>query len=491
MSAGAVSVLFGSLSGLTATDNQLWEQDDLVGSDGTEPYDSFGSPLAAGDFNGDGAVDLAVGVPREDIGSADSGGAVHVIYGVHGQGLAAPGNQLWHQGSPGIQGALEPFDRFGESVCTGDFNGDGFDDLAVGAPFENIGTSAANQGAINILYGGITGLSATGNQLFYEGYGGLSGIPEQDDYFGASLVSGDFDGDGYDDLGFSIPWKDIGPIANAGEVRTIYGSPVGLVGSTEQRWIQGFDGLQNSAEDSDHFGTDLASGDFDGDGRDDLAIGASQEDSGAIANVGVVQIVYGSSAGLTSSGNHIWWNPDGAVDADFYGSALTTGDFNLDGYDELAIGIFEDDVGSELAAGTVEILYGSPVGLSRRPGFDDLWHQDRSGIEGAAEPGDRFGFTLAAGDFDGDGFTDLVVGVPFEDIDAEADAGAVNVLYGSEDGISVTGNHILYQGYFGLQGSPDGNDQFGHALAAIPPSPLLFRDSFEGGDTGRWSDTSP
>ncbi len=143
----------------------------------------------------------------------------------------------------------------------------------------------------------------------------------------------------------------------------------------------------------------------------------------------------------------------GAVDADRYGSALTTGDFNSDVRDELAVGIPDDTVGSASGAGTLEVLYGSPVGLGRRSGFDDLWHQDRSDVAGAAEPGDKFGTTLAAGDFDGDGFADLAVGSPYEDI-AETNAGAVNVLYGSEDGITATDNHILYQGYLVCRALP-------------------------------------
>src|SRR3990170_3653759 len=85
--------------------------------------------LAAGDFDGDGHDDLAIGSPFEDVSGESNAGAVNVLYG-RSNGLATGGDQLWHQGSPGIPGALERDDRFGWSLAVGNFNGDGYDDLA-------------------------------------------------------------------------------------------------------------------------------------------------------------------------------------------------------------------------------------------------------------------------------------------------------------------------------------------------------------------------
>jgi hypothetical protein len=164
-SAGAVNILYGWSNGISASGDQIWDQDDLVAADGSEADDYFGYRLAAGDFNGDGAADLAVGVPGEDIGTAADGGAVHVLYGTPGGGLAATDNQLWHQGSSGIQGAVESGDRFGASLAVGDFNGDGRDDVAVGAPDEDI-EPEARAGAVNVLCGTASGLSATGDQIW-------------------------------------------------------------------------------------------------------------------------------------------------------------------------------------------------------------------------------------------------------------------------------------------------------------------------------------
>ena len=137
------------------------------------------------DFNGDGFADLAVGVPFEDQ-AATNDGAVNVIYGGLG-GLSAAGNEVWSQGSEGITGTPEAGDLFGYSLAAADFNGDGFTDLAVGVPFED--QAATNDGAVNVIYGGLGGLSAAGNEVWSQGGEGITGTPEAGDQFGYSLAA--------------------------------------------------------------------------------------------------------------------------------------------------------------------------------------------------------------------------------------------------------------------------------------------------------------
>jgi hypothetical protein len=155
-------VLYGSARGLTAAGDQLWSQDgeanrgDIIGS--PEGGDLFGEALASGDFNGDGADDLAVGVPFEDLGGTADAGFVNVLYGRRFFGLDAPGNQSFDQDSAGLTStAAETDDRFGQTLAVGDFNGDGRDDLAVGVPLEDIG-STSDAGIVQILYGSEGGI---------------------------------------------------------------------------------------------------------------------------------------------------------------------------------------------------------------------------------------------------------------------------------------------------------------------------------------------
>jgi hypothetical protein len=111
-----VYVLSGSAGGLVAAGGQNWSQGSPGVPGAAEPGDLFGSALFAGDFNGDGFDDLAVGVPGEDVGGATDAGAVNLLFGSAG-GLAAAGAQIWSQASPGVPGAAEMFDQFGSVLA--------------------------------------------------------------------------------------------------------------------------------------------------------------------------------------------------------------------------------------------------------------------------------------------------------------------------------------------------------------------------------------
>ncbi|HET9558497.1 MAG TPA: integrin alpha, partial [Actinomycetota bacterium] len=128
------------------------------------------------DFDNDGFADLAVGVPREGVGTADLAGAVNILDG-SANGLTGTGSQLLVQGGGGIPDTAEPFDFFGNTLAAGDFNNDGFIDLAIGVPGEDLAT-ITDAGAVTVLYGSASGLSATGSQFFSQDTPGVLGAAE-------------------------------------------------------------------------------------------------------------------------------------------------------------------------------------------------------------------------------------------------------------------------------------------------------------------------
>ena len=430
-----------------------------------------------GDFNGDGADDLAVGAPNETVGIKTSAGGVHVIYGSNGVGLTSTGNQFWTQHMAGMNELSEPFDHFGSVLGAGDFNGDGFDDLAIGVPLED--RTSVDGGLVQVMYGSIDGLTTAGIQLLTGG----SGTNSQ---FGAALAIGDFDFDGLDDLAIGIPYSSSHPdhvpgVPSAGAVQVSFGSlGAGLAINRGQRWDQDRPGILDFAESGDQFGFSLAAGDFDGDGRDDLAIGVPGESIGAAGSAeGAVNVLYSSTGfALTRTGNQFWHqNTSGVLDVaetgDRFGTSLTAGDFNGDLYDDLAIGVPMEDIGAALDAGAVNVLYGGAGRLSSTG--NQFWNQNSSGILDVAESntdgsdpafGDYFGASLQAGDFNRDDKDDLVIGVPGESFAGGLfAAGAVNAIYGSLGGLSSAGNQFWHQNSSGILDELGSRDYFGFAVA--------------------------
>jgi hypothetical protein len=464
--AGAVNILAGSPTGLSGAGSQQFVQGSGGVPDAAEPSDLFGSALAAGDFNNDGFVDLAIGVPGEDIGTIADAGAVNVVYGSAG-GLSASGGQFFSQDSAGVLGAAETEDGFGSALGVGDFDNDGFADLAIGVPSE--GSRVASQaGAVNVLYGSAGGLTASGNQQFLQGVGGVLGTAEVGDEFGFVLASGDFNNDGFADLAIGAPFEDVGSVFDAGAINVLYGSAADLSVTGDQVFFQGGGGIAGVAEPSDFFGATLAGGDFNNDSADDLAIGAPFEDVGSALDAGAINVLYGSAAKLNATGNQQFFQGGGGVigvaeDGDNFGFALGVGDFNNNGFDDLAVGAISEDIGAIQDAGAVNVLYGSTARLTATG--NQQFFQGSGGLVGTVEEGDFVGAALATGDYNNDTFADLAVGVPFEDIGSILDAGAVDTLNGSTGTLTTTGAQQFFQGSGGVPGTAEEGDTFGSSLA--------------------------
>jgi len=433
---------------------------DTAAAERTDP-----PPAVRSDFDGDGFSDLAVGASGEDVGGIENAGAVTVISGsASGLGGAMT---TWTQNTPGVLGSAATGDWFGIALTTGDFNGDGFADLAVGALFDDP-EGIHDAGAVNVLYGSDGGLTAGGSEYWHQDSPGVVEAAEENDRFGARLASGDFNGDGFDDLAASAYSETVGTVPEAGLVIVLRGTADGLTGTGSQLLHQDRPGVPGTADRLDNFGHSLAAGNL-GKGRfEDLAVGvwkdrvATPDDA-----AGAVNVFYGSANGLATTGSQ-WWNQDtpGMLDQpespDRFGYSVAIGNFGGSGQADLAAGVPFEKVGSIQDAGAVSVIYGSPDGLTSSG--NQLWHQASPDVIGTAEPFDDFGFVVAAGNLGATRHADLVVGVPREDAGADQ-AGVVHVLYGSPTGVTAEGNQLWYQGTEGVAGGPEEMDWFGNALA--------------------------
>jgi FG-GAP repeat len=464
--AGAVSVIYGSATGLTSTGNQLWSQDSTDVLDAPQKEDEFGFAVAPGDFNGDGFADLAIGVPYEDTNHEDSG-AVNVLYGTPA-GLSAAGNQFWTRDSDGIIGEERQDAEFGRALATGDFNRDGFADLAVGIPSHDVDNKIVDAGSVAIIYGSASGLTPEGNQALSQDSDGIRNSAEAGDQFGFALATGNFDHDGFIDLAVGAPGEDAlsGP-RDAGAVNVIFGSGAGLTGEGDEYWTQDSDGVKGQREAGDLFGYALASGDLDGDGFEDLAVGVPFEDLGTALDAGYVNVLYGSAGGLTSTGDQGWsQDSDGISSAsetgDEFGFDLAAGNLTSDRFADLTIGSpGEDDSEGREDTGAAHVLFGGGSGLTSEG--SQFWTQDIAGVEDQNEAGDRFGFSAMSANFGAGAEDDLALGVAFEDLPGGIDGGGVSVFYGSATGPSADTDQFWTQDSSAIQDTVEPGDQLGRA----------------------------
>jgi hypothetical protein len=408
--AGAIQVIYGSPAGLSVTGIREWSRGDAGVTGSPAANAGFGAALAAGDFDGDGYADLAVGVPYAEVNGDAEAGAVHVLYG-RSTGLSGLGDEVITQDTAGfVQSPAEPNDRFGFSLAAGDFNGDGADDLAVGTPFEDNGVGYEDAGSVQVFYGksgntaansGLLLLGAVVNpQHWRSDSPNVEGAMEAGDRFGFSVAAADYNGDGYDDLAVGIPLETHGEGAGAilygGAINVINGGATGLAATAAwpaRIWHQDSTGMSDQVEASEFFGLSLAGADFNNDGYADLAIGVPGNRVLGVA-IGTVHIMYGTNIGVTQANDDLIYDPGNPAASDLFGWTVSAGDFNGDGFADLVVGARSDEpVGLGLNdTGSVFVFYSDSSGVSQTE--NQNWYPGNNGMRGTPQADDHFGIAL-------------------------------------------------------------------------------------------------
>ncbi|MBE1877672.1 FG-GAP-like repeat-containing protein [Myceligenerans pegani] len=379
----------------------------------------FGAALSCGDFDHDGVADLAVGAPQ-----ARPGGRVYIYWGDTQRPLRS---YVWFsQNNSHVPGTASSGEWFGFSLAAGDFNADGRDDLAVGIPRDSDPEKQA--GSVAVVYGSAAGWlnGPLGPVSLLTGGYKENPLENSHQLFGWSLAAAPLVAGGGDDLavgapatsvpgdGFNCTWE---CILYAGRVY-VFRSQVDSLLSYQM--LEASDFAAPAGQQFARFGTSLAAGDFDGSGGSaGLAIGAPDHDVPGASYAGLVYVARGSGAGPVPEYDGVLEQSDagGAVETgDRFGTALAAGDLDVDGIDDLAVGVPGEDVkvGSSDAvdAGAVFVVYGSSSSSSYWQSHRVLV-QGTYGLAGSPETHDYFGGALAVLPLLA--YDDLVIGAPGEE----------------------------------------------------------------------------
>lgn len=349
-----------------------------------------------------------------------------------------------------------------------DFNGDGFEDLVVAVPSEDLG-GKMNAGAVKIVYGRANGTMPSTAKVDYlhqakSGVSGihLKGVVEAYDHFGSAVAVGDFNHDNYDDLAIGTATEDVGSTTDAGLVNIVYGSANGLVARNNH--MLNFQKFENGIHmrKGSQFGTALAVGDYNGDNIEDLAVSylptSTEYGSGNINRGGGVIVFFGNTSmglingevALTTTRIRGAFN----VTKDAFGKTLASGDLNDDGYDELIVGN-PYYIGGGVSSGSINIAWGAADWRNNLPELIQV-------LPDTNDQHGRFGAALAVGNFDHDSHAELAVGMPDSGLGGKSMSGAVIVLDLLNNGQFT--QESFYQSKSFIPGSSEKGERFGGSL---------------------------
>jgi len=408
-----------TLNGVAATDNAGY------------------SVSGAGDINADGVSDIVIGARYVDANGVDSG-ASYVVFGT-----TATFNPVIELANlDGINGFVinggAPEDRFGNSVsAAGDVNGDGIDDLVVGAPRAE--TEGKNQlGAVYVIFGKNTSFSPVFDVSGLDGNNGfvLHGINSIDQAGYSVSEAGDVNGDGFDDIIIGAFLADPHG-SQSGEAYIVFGAGAGFPSSFDLADLDGSNGVViNGIAESDRAGHSVGgAGDVNGDGFDDVIIGAYLADSMGLVDSGESYVVFGKGSPfdavveLSSLDGSNGFVLNGAKASDYAGRSVGAGDVNGDGFGDILIGAYRADPNGQ-KSGESYIVFGKAGTFNAAIPLSSLDGNNGFVIEGvnADDLSGRWG--NGAGDVNGDGIGDIVISSIQADPNG-IDSGSAYVIYGA------------------------------------------------------------
>ena len=408
--------------------------------DGIDADDWSGrSVSSAGDVNGDGFDDLIIGAFNADPNGGDSG-ETYVVFGKSG-GFSAAVDLATLDGTTGFRlNGIVTRDHSGASVSSaGDVNGDGFDDLIIGAVSAD--PNGGDSGESYVVFGKSGGFAAAVDLSTLDGTIGfrLEGIEERD-WSGASVSSaGDVNGDGFDDLIIGARFANHGGNLQAGESYVVFGKSGGFSSAVNLSTLDGTTGFRlDGINISDSSGVSVSSaGDVNGDGFDDVIIGALHADPGGDSSAGESYVVFGKSGGFNSAVNlstldgTIGFRLDGIDADDISGTSVSSaGDVNGDGFDDVIIGAFKADPGGDSWAGESYVVFGKSGGFSSAVDLAALDGTTGFQVDGIDADDISGASVSSAGDVNGDGFDDLIIGAFHADPGGDSKAGESYVVFG-------------------------------------------------------------
>jgi hypothetical protein len=427
---------------------------------------TLNSSRTKADFNNDGMGDLAVSAPGKTIAGKSQAGSIFEFLG--STGFSTTGSKQFTEATFGLTPGAN--DHFGSTLATGDFNGDGFSDLAVGDPGIGAG-SLHGIGLVVVVYGSATGLD-TGNFTVLHQGGTDATDPddaeEANDNFGYTLAVGNFSTGSQDDLVVGSAYESVGGTVtgdSAGAISVFFGSSAGLTLSGHQFFTLATPGVPGPLVESADFGVGLAAGNFGMSSLDDVAIGVEGASPGGASAAGSVVVLYGTNQGLTTTGALLLYEghhgiPGTPAANESFGRNLGAGDFDGDGFADLAIDSVGETVAGHADAGEVFVLGGGANGLMASN--VQAWTENNDGVT-STSAGDNYAFGdgLGTGDWGNGGKSDLAIGATGAKVGSATQAGQVVVLYGGTAGLSTAGSQVWSQDSPGIQGTAETFDFFG------------------------------